>query len=108
MSPIQPRRTPAFATLVALAPHADVITVRADPRNWNRAELLAAHNWPRYEGDRLEPLDGPYPDDSHHTALTIGAFLARWRHSPAVHALSLTDTTYTLRVVLNRPRWELC
>ncbi|WP_329020322.1 hypothetical protein [Streptomyces sp. NBC_01601] len=106
MSTSQPRRTPAFAALVALTPGADVITVRADPRDWNRAELLAAHTWPRNEGEPLQPLDGPYPDDSLHTSLTIGEFLARARYVPAVRAVRITETTHTYRVELNRPGWE--
>ena len=101
---IQPRRTPAFATLVEIAPDgADIITVRADSRDWNRAELLAAYTWGPYEGAPLDRIDGA-ADDSLHAALTVGAFLAEHRYAGAVHFQRAVGTTETYRIGHNRPQ----
>lgn len=107
----QPRRTPAFQTLVDLAPEGtDVVKVRAAitlpkrPGVWGQAELLAAYTWPRHEGEDLVPLDGAFPDDSNHASLTIGEFLATHEH--AARLLTANDTAYTYLITLTRPRWE--
>ncbi|MEU8591435.1 hypothetical protein AB0C59_31240 [Streptomyces sp. NPDC048664] len=104
----QPRRTPPLDSLRELVPGAELVKVRANPRNWSQAVLLAAYTWPQYEGDRLVPLDhGSCPDDSHNTALTIGEFLSRYRQLPVVRQLQASDAAYTFLVELARPSWEL-
>ncbi|MFD4609952.1 hypothetical protein ACFWOT_18000 [Streptomyces sp. NPDC058440] len=104
----QPRRTPPLDSLRELAPGAELVKIRANPRNWSQAVLLAAYTWPQYEGDRLVPLDhGSYPHDSHDTAPTIGEFLSRYRQLPVVRQLQAGDAAYTFLVELARPSWEL-
>ncbi|GAA1346212.1 hypothetical protein GCM10009647_090690 [Streptomyces sanglieri] len=103
----QPRRTPALDSLRALAPGAELIKIRANPHNWSQAELLAAYTWPEYQGERLVPFGNSNPDDSNHTALTIGEFLGRYRYLPVVHLLQASDSTYTFLVELACPAWEL-
>ncbi|MFE3166722.1 hypothetical protein [Streptomyces sp. NPDC059224] len=103
-----PRRTPPLDSLRELAPGAELVKVRANPRNWSQAMLLAAYTWPQYEGDRLVPLgQGSYLDDSHDTALTIGEFLSRYRQLPVVRQLQASDAAYTFLIELARPSWEL-
>ncbi|MHC3392854.1 hypothetical protein ACLQ2E_25810 [Streptomyces lavendulocolor] len=108
MSSPHPHRTPPLDTLRELVPGAELIKVRANPNNWDQAMLLAAYTWPQHQGDRLVPLDhGAYPDDSHHTALTIGEFLSRYRQLPVVRVLQASAAAYTFLVELARPSWEL-
>ncbi|MFE7328040.1 hypothetical protein ACFU8W_24215 [Streptomyces sp. NPDC057565] len=105
--PGQPRTTPEFAPLKELYPDAEVLRVRADPHDLNRAEVLAAYLRPKHEGEPLRPLDGPFPDDRTHTALTIAEFLTSSRYSPAVRAVGLTETAHTYLIELWRPHWEV-
>ncbi|MFD3890698.1 hypothetical protein [Streptomyces microflavus] len=101
---IQPRRTAPYATLVEIAPAgADVILVRADLKDWNRAELLAAYTWGPYEGGPLDEIEGA-ADSSLHTALTIGAFLSRY--SGTTGFVRAEGSLMTYRIVLLRPCWE--
>ncbi|MGY4963696.1 hypothetical protein [Streptomyces sp. 900105245] len=104
----QPRRTPPLDSLRELAPGADVVHVRANPRDWTQGELVAAYTWPQHQGEALVPLShAAFPDDSHHTALTIGAFLNAYRHLPVVGMLHASDAAYTYHVTLAPPSWSL-
>lgn len=108
LSSPQPRRTPALDSLRDLAPGAELVKIRANPHDWSQAELLAAYTWPKHQGERLVHLDdGAYPDDAHHTALTIGEFLSQYRQLPVVRLLQASDATHTFLVELARPSWEL-
>ena len=112
-SPDQPRRSPEVDTLRALVPDGtDVIRVRAATRTaatawaWTRAELLGAYHWPGHPGEHLVPLDGPYPDDSPHTSLTLCEFLRTCEHAGNVTQERADDTAYTFKVRLSVPRWH--
>lgn len=108
LSSPQPRRTPLLDSLRELVPGAELVKVRANPHDWSQAELLAAYTWPQYQGELLVPFDhGTYPDDSRHTALTIGEFLSQYRQLPVVRLLQSSDATHTFLVELARPSWEL-
>ncbi|MGW9436819.1 hypothetical protein [Streptomyces sp. NPDC055607] len=103
---VQPRRTPAFATLVDIAPDgADVVEVRAERPDWRRAELLGSYAWGPYAGAPLERIDSA-PDDSIHTAFAIGEFLTTTRNSPAVKFVRAVGVFETYRIELNRAEWE--
>ncbi|MFE0774839.1 hypothetical protein [Streptomyces sp. NPDC058861] len=102
-----PHRTPPFDSLRELAPSADVVYIRANPRDWTEGELLAAYTWPQHPGEAFVPLDhATIPDDTHHTALTIGEFLNSWRHLPVVGMLHASDAAYTYHVTLAPPPWS--
>ncbi|WP_327740589.1 hypothetical protein OG749_47015 (plasmid) [Streptomyces nojiriensis] len=104
----QPRRTSALDSLRNLSPGTELVKIRANPNNWSQAELLAAYTWPRHQGERLVPIEeGRYPDDSNHTALTIGEFLSIYRHLPVVSMIHASDTAYTYVVQLAHPSWSL-
>lgn len=108
LSSPQPRRTPPLDSLRELVPGAELVKVRANPNNWSQAEILAAYTWPQHEGELLVPFgNGNYPDDAHHTALTIGEFLDKYRQFPVVRLLQTSDSAYTFLVELARPSWEL-
>jgi hypothetical protein len=109
----QPRRVPEVDTLRALVPgDTDVIKVRAATRTaatnwaWTQAELIGAYQWPADRGDLLQPLDGPYPDDSPHTSLTICEFLRTHEYAGNVHMVNGNETSYVFRIRLSAPRWE--
>ncbi|MFE2275413.1 hypothetical protein ACFXB4_40115 [Streptomyces lavendulae] len=104
----QPRRTPPLDSLRELAPGADVVYVRANPRGWIQGELLAAYTWPQHQGEAFVPLGhATFPDDEHHTAVTIGEFLKDWRHLPVVGMLYASDEAYTYHVTLAPPPWSI-
>ncbi|MGW7196146.1 hypothetical protein [Streptomyces chryseus] len=104
----QPRQTPPLDSLRELAPGADVVHVRANPCDWSQGELLGAYTWPPHQGEALVPLShATFPDDSHHTALTIGEFLNGCRHLPVVGMLHASDAAYTYHVELAPPPWSL-
>ncbi|MFD8731501.1 hypothetical protein [Streptomyces sp. NPDC059611] len=89
-------------------PGAEVVKVRANPQNWNQAELLDAYTWPQHQGDRLDPIDrGTYPDDPNHTSLVIGEFLSQYQQLPAVRLLQACGTAHTFLIEVARPSWEL-
>jgi hypothetical protein len=109
----QPRPSPAMDTLRALVPEGtDVIRVRAATRTaatnwaWTQAELTGAYHWPEYPGEPLVSLDGPYPDDSLHTSLTIREFLHRYAQAGNVHLVRGNDVAYVYQIDLARPRWD--
>ncbi|MFZ3491842.1 hypothetical protein ACODT5_01130 [Streptomyces sp. 5.8] len=108
LSSPHPRRTPPIESPRKLAAAADLIKIRPNPTSWGQAELLAAYTWPKYQGEPLVPLgDGRYPDDSNHTALTIGEFLSAYRHLPVAGMLYANDTAYTYMVEPSPPSWSL-
>lgn len=103
-----PHWTPPLDSLRELAPGADVLYIRANPRDWSEGELIAAYTWPQHQGEAFVPLShATVPDDAHRIAVTIGEFLDSWRHLPVVGMLYASDAAYTYHVTLAPPPWSL-
>ncbi|MGW3932962.1 hypothetical protein ACWECC_33445 [Streptomyces microflavus] len=103
--PSQPRPSGALDELRELAHDADLIKIRANPKNWSQAEVLATYDWGPGP-HQATPVPNSHPDDSPHAGLVIGEFLDRNRNLPVVTQLRASESAYTFMVRLSRPIWS--